>query len=61
MGASLGGLDGDVISATHMCVRDRAHHSYTGIDAPTSVFVSTACIDLLLPKDAGSFAGESTP
>lgn len=61
MGAPLGGLDGDVISATHMCVGDRAHHSYNGIDAPTSVFVATACINLLLPRDTGSFAGESTP
>ena len=50
-----------MISATHMWVGDRAHHSYNGIDAPTSVFAATACINLLLPRDTGSFAGESTP
>lgn len=26
MGESLGGFDNDVISVTHICVGDRAHH-----------------------------------
>ena len=61
MVASLGKLDRGVISATHKCVQDRVHHSYNRINAPTSVFFATECIDILLSKDAGSFAGESTP
>jgi len=61
MVASLGRLDRDVISATHECVQDWVYHSYNGINAPTFVFFATACIDILLSKDARSFAGESTP
>jgi len=61
MVASLGRLDRDMISATHKCVQDQVHHSYNGINAPTFAFVSTACIDILLSKDVGSFARESTP
>ena len=61
MGTSLGGFESDVISATHMCAGDRAYHSYNGINAPTSVFVATTYINLLLPRDTGSFAAEATP